>query len=49
MLSTPNTPVHLVDIAALKHDIDEYIDPFDDTTEMVECGIENPDECEACG
>jgi hypothetical protein len=24
-------------------------DPFDDNEEILECGIENPEECESCG
>ena len=27
----------------------DFIDPFDDNLEELLCGIENPDECEACG
>ena len=32
--------------------LDEIIDPsiwFEDADEILECGIENPEECEACG
>lgn len=32
--------------------IDDIIDPslwFEDADEILECGIENPEECEACG